>query len=127
MFPLVTPLAVQIADGDRDVILHSFATILSGAVFGDHCSPISDTTVLSSIACGCDHQDHVGTQFVYALTIGFISVVFGDFCAGAGSPVSVCWIVSILLIIAVILCFGTKIPAYTPGDAEDGGGELEDV
>jgi tetracycline resistance efflux pump len=50
--------------------------VLSGGVFGDHCSPISDTTIVSSMASACDHIEHVKTQIPYALTAGFISLLF---------------------------------------------------
>ncbi|MEO0663539.1 MAG: Na+/H+ antiporter NhaC family protein, partial [Planctomycetota bacterium] len=61
----------------------SIGAVLEGAIFGDHCSPISDTTVMSSIACASDHVDHVRTQAPYALTtmavallVGYLPVVF---------------------------------------------------
>ncbi|MEE8589112.1 MAG: Na+/H+ antiporter NhaC family protein, partial [Sulfurimonadaceae bacterium] len=47
--------------------------VISGGVFGDHCSPISDTTIISSMATGCDHVEHVKTQLPYALFSGFIA------------------------------------------------------
>ena len=51
------------------------AAVLGGGVFGDHCSPISDTTAISSIASGCDLLEHVRTQLPYALTAGGISIL----------------------------------------------------
>jgi Na+/H+ antiporter NhaC len=56
----------------------SVGSVLAGAIFGDHCSPISDTTVLSSAASGCDHQVHVWTQLPYALVTAAVSMVAGD-------------------------------------------------
>ena len=53
----------------------SFAAILGGAVFGDQCSPISDTTILSSLACGSDLMDHVLTQLPMALAAAGIAIV----------------------------------------------------
>jgi len=116
MFPLVMPLAKEVADGDRDVILHCIGTILAGAVFGDHCSPISDTTVLSSIACGCDLQDHVTTQLPYAMTVGFIGAIFGDLVTrGAGGAMWVgSYVISMFLLGAILWFFGTPIPIYSP-------------
>tara|TARA_Y100000310_G_scaffold1132_2_gene1616 strand:- start:8925 stop:10598 length:1674 start_codon:yes stop_codon:yes gene_type:complete len=78
------------------IFLSAFAAVLSGAVFGDHCSPISDTTILSSMASGSDHIDHVRTQLPYALTGGFIAIIFGFVLVGYGIP----WIVSITLAVA---------------------------
>jgi len=127
MFPLVMPLATEVADGDRDVILHCIGTILAGSVFGDHCSPISDTTVLSSIACGCDHQDHVTTQLPYALAIGFIGSIFGDLITRAGCPWYVSYMISITLVVGMVFGFGTKIPKYTPETDELTGADLESL
>ncbi len=56
----------------------SIGSVLAGAVFGDHCSPISDTTVLSSIAAGCRHEEHVWTQIPYALVAGVAAIGLGD-------------------------------------------------
>jgi Na+/H+ antiporter NhaC len=54
------------------------SSVLAGAIFGDHCSPISDTTVMSSMASACDHVDHVRTQLPYALTVGVVGIMAGD-------------------------------------------------
>ena len=58
--------------------------MLAGAIFGDHCSPISDTTVLSSRASGCDHVEHVRTQMPYALLVGVVCVTVGCIPAALG-------------------------------------------
>jgi Na+/H+ antiporter NhaC len=55
---------------------------LAGAVFGDHCSPISDTTVLSAVACRCPLINHVKSQFPYALLVGSMGVLVGDLPTG---------------------------------------------
>jgi Na+/H+ antiporter NhaC len=60
--------------------------VLTGAVWADHCSPISDTTVLSSLATGCDHMDHVRTQIPYALLGGTAALLIGVLPAGFGLP-----------------------------------------
>lgn len=72
IFPLVIPLAFA-STAESSIIYASIASVLSGSVFGDHCSPISDTTILSSMASGCDHIEHVKTQIPYALTVGITS------------------------------------------------------
>ncbi len=51
----------------------SIAAVLSGSVFGDHCSPISDTTIVSSMASACDHIDHVRTQLPYAMFLAILA------------------------------------------------------
>ncbi len=69
-----TAVALSGATPDLSLITATFSSVLAGAIFGDHCSPISDTTVLSSRATGCDHILHVKTQMPYALTCGLLSV-----------------------------------------------------
>lgn len=93
LMPLVIPLcwavlqANGIADAEHMHILYScIACVLTGAVWADHCSPISDTTVLSSLATGCDHMDHVRTQLPYALLGGAAAVLIGVLPAGFGLP-----------------------------------------
>ncbi len=71
MTTIAIPVAVQL---DANISL-TFAALLSGGVFGDHCSPISDTTIIASLASGCSHIDHVKTQLPYALISGAIAVV----------------------------------------------------
>jgi Na+/H+ antiporter NhaC len=75
--PLAVPLVLEVAAGNLDILESTVAAILGGAVFGDHCSPISDTTILSSMASGCDHVDHVRTQLPYALTSAGAAVGIG--------------------------------------------------
>ena len=82
LMPLVIPLcwAVMQQHGytspdDMHILYSAIACNLAGAVWGDHCSPISDTTVLSSMASGCDHIEHVRTQMPYALLVGTVAVL----------------------------------------------------
>jgi Na+/H+ antiporter NhaC len=75
--PLAVPWALEAAAGDPRLLAVTVAAILGGAVFGDHCSPISDTTILSSMASGCDHVDHVRTQLPYALFAAAVGVTVG--------------------------------------------------
>jgi len=93
LMPLVIPLcwavlqANGIADSEHMHILYScIACVLTGAVWADHCSPISDTTVLSSLATGCDHMDHVRTQLPYAFLGGVAAALIGVLPAGFGLP-----------------------------------------
>ncbi|HSM09198.1 MAG TPA: Na+/H+ antiporter NhaC family protein [Gemmatimonadota bacterium] len=95
LIPLVIPLAVAMGGGagfgggdHYTILLGSISSVLAGSIWGDHCSPISDTTVLSSMASACDHVDHVRTQLPYALLVGVVAVVFGDIPTAYGmSPV----------------------------------------
>ena len=67
-FGILLPIAGKIMmDASPEMLLPALAAVLAGAVFGDHCSPISDTTILSSTGAGCNHMDHVATQLPYAL------------------------------------------------------------
>ena len=72
---MALPLAHALAPGDETLMLATVASILAGSVFGDHCSPISDTTILSSLATGTDLMDHVYTQFPLALWAGGMAMV----------------------------------------------------
>ncbi|MEY3212210.1 MAG: hypothetical protein RIT28_2691 [Pseudomonadota bacterium] len=83
VMPLVVPLSFAISD-DPLIPLIASGAVLSGACWGDHCSPISDTTVLSSVGTRCDLMAHVRTQMPYAIVVGVISVVFGTLPAGYG-------------------------------------------
>lgn len=85
LFPVVVPLAVAMGAGigfaggeHYSILLGSVSSVMAGAVFGDHCSPISDTTVLSSMSSACDLIDHVRTQLPYALVIAGVAIVVGE-------------------------------------------------
>ncbi|MEE4246868.1 MAG: Na+/H+ antiporter NhaC family protein, partial [Kangiellaceae bacterium] len=73
-FGILIPIGIPVAQAmgiPAELIL---AAILGGGVFGDHCSPISDTTIVASLAAGCDHLDHVKTQLPYALVAGGLTI-----------------------------------------------------
>lgn len=74
-FAIMIPIAVPTAMFAEASLPLSIAAVLSGSVFGDHCSPISDTTIVSSMASACDHIDHVRTQIPYALGMAFIASI----------------------------------------------------
>jgi Na+/H+ antiporter NhaC len=77
------------------------SSVLTGAVMGDHCSPISDTTVMSSTFAGSDHIDHVRTQFPYALTAALIAVIC-YLLAGFGIPVIIVLVIGIVLLYLMV-------------------------
>lgn len=86
LMPLAIPIAFQF-EGDiavNSLIPIVIGAVFSGAVFGDHCSPISDTTIVSSMACGVDPMDHVQTQLPYAALAAFGAALFGFPLAGFG-------------------------------------------
>ena len=118
LVPLVVPLAwaVMSVNGMTDVndmhILHSaVACVLAGAVWGDHCSPISDTTVLSSIASGCNHIEHVRTQLPYAMLVGIVAIAFGTLPGGYGVPPWASLLVGGVILYVVLRLFGRRAEA----------------
>jgi Na+/H+ antiporter NhaC len=79
--PLINGVSNSISDG---ILLGTIGAVLAGATFGDHCSPISDTTILSSMASGCNHIDHVQTQIPYALISALFALILGYIPSGFG-------------------------------------------
>ncbi|MCH4889385.1 Na+/H+ antiporter NhaC family protein [Acidaminobacter sp. JC074] len=78
LMPIAVPLAFTLSGGETGTILYAtIGAVFTGAVFGDHCSPISDTTIMSSMSAASDHIDHVKTQIPYALTVAIIAVIVG--------------------------------------------------
>jgi len=116
MFPLIVPLALEVSNNDQEATIAVMGTILAGSVCGDHCSPISDTTILSSMASGCDHNDHVGTQLPYATFVAFFSAIFGDLCVGyMGFQYPYIGIIlGIGLMTTCTYFISTKVPTYHP-------------
>jgi Na+/H+ antiporter NhaC len=127
LMPLVVPLvwAVLAKNGMTSpehyhVLYSSVSCVLAGSVWGDHCSPISDTTILSSMASGCDHIEHVRTQLPYAMSVGLVALLLGTLPTGFGLP----WWISLLVggsvLVALHQVVGTPIETATPpfDDAE---------
>ena len=115
LLPLVLPLAWAVmtvsgvADASGMHIMHSsIACVLAGSVWGDHCSPISDTTVLSSIASGCDHIEHVRTQLPYALLVGAVAVAIGTIPGGYGMSPWISIVVGIVVLVVALRYLGRK-------------------
>ncbi|MGG7152957.1 Na+/H+ antiporter NhaC family protein [Clostridium neonatale] len=97
LMPLAIPLSYSISPEMGYVIVGTSA-VLTGAIFGDHCSPISDTTIMSSMGAGCDHISHVRTQMPYALSVAAITILFGYIPVGLGLSI---WLVLPLAIAAI--------------------------
>ena len=113
LFPLVVPLAAAAGIGLSDAAAHgvlyaSIASVLSGSVFGDHCSPISDTTIMSSMATGCDHIDHVKTQIPYAVNVMLIAAVVGYLPAGFGAPLWITIPLGLVMVIGSVYLLGRR-------------------
>ena len=118
LMPLIIPLswAVMSVNGIGDpsgmhILYSSVACCLGGAVWGDHCSPISDTTVLSSVASGCDHIEHVRTQLPYALLVGFVGLLVGTIPGGFGMSPLISIVVGIVILGTVLKVLGKKAEA----------------
>ncbi len=97
LMPLTIPLAWAV-NPEMGFVIVCTSGVLTGAIFGDHCSPISDTTILSSMGTSCDHIAHVSTQMYYALYVAAITIVFGYIPAGFG----ISWYISIPICIVVM-------------------------
>jgi Na+/H+ antiporter NhaC len=113
LVPLVIPLswAVMQASGsdsssDMHLFYSSIASVLAGSVWGDHCSPISDTTILSSLASGCDHVEHVRTQMPYALLVGAVALLGCSLPVAFGLPWWLALAASAGLLYAVLRVIG---------------------
>ena len=92
-------------------IFHNVVSgVLAGSVLGDHCSPISDTTILSSLASSCNHIDHVRTQMPYALTVGGVGIFLGTIPAAYGVPAYVLFPINILILYLIVQFAGKKLP-----------------
>lgn len=108
LMPLAVPLAYAI-NPDMSFIVACTSGVLTGAIFGDHCSPISDTTILSSTGAGCDHIEHVRTQIWYSLFVGAITIIFGYIPAGFGVSIWIILPVAIIALIAITFMVSKKI------------------
>ena len=76
MIPIAMPLAFNMAGGvEGSLVYAEIAAVMGGGAFGDHCSPLSDTTILSSLGAGSDHVDHVKTQLPYALSVAVLCLI----------------------------------------------------
>ena len=120
---ILMPIAIGLAGrfyGTSAVGVMHLATIgavLTGAVFGDHCSPVSDTTILSSMASACDHMDHVTTQIPYSLTAATVAALVG-FLFVKFIPVWLLLLIGAAVIIGIVLVFGKKVPNLTVEELE---------
>lgn len=108
LMPLAIPLAHAISP-DVSYVVMSVGAVLTGAIFGDHCSPISDTTILSSMGAASDHLDHVNTQLPYALVVAAVTIVFGYIPVGLGLPVVITLPLAILAVGILIYYVGKPV------------------
>jgi Na+/H+ antiporter NhaC len=130
LYPIAIPTtwAVSQAQGvDPDVayqlLLNVIAVVLAASVLGDHCSPISDTTILSSLASDCNHIDHVRTQLPYALSVGFFAFINSGLSTYLGGG----WLISIILFLVsmtalflIVRQFGKRPPEFVETTGTEG-------
>jgi Na+/H+ antiporter NhaC len=116
VIPIVTPLSYNLSQSAgfpmEEIHLNMVSTlsgVLAGSIFGDHCSPISDTTILSSMASSVDHVDHVRTQLPYALLVGFVGVILGDIPTAYGLSPYISLVVCCLVLVVFLRIFGKKV------------------
>jgi len=108
---IVMPIAIELAylTGGVDLIVPTIGAVLTGAVMGDHLSPVSDTTIMSSMASGCDHISHVKTQIPYALTIAGVAILFGFIPAGLGVNPLISLVLSSIALYTVVKVIGVDV------------------
>ncbi|EAU00444.1 Na+/H+ antiporter NhaC family protein [Campylobacter curvus] len=118
LMPLAIPLASAVGanSGLAGDALHAYmivniSAVLTGAIFGDHCSPISDTTILSSMGAGCNHIDHVQTQMPYALSVCAISIVVGYLPVALGLSIWIALPLGLLATALFVRFVGQKVEA----------------
>ncbi|MDX1642904.1 MAG: Na+/H+ antiporter NhaC family protein, partial [Thermoanaerobaculia bacterium] len=118
---ILTPLSIPLATGlsldagfamdGADfylILVATVASVLAGSVWGDHCSPISDTTILSSMATGSDHIAHVRTQLPYALSAGAVAMLLCQIPAAYGLSPWIALVVGAAVLIAAVYLFGNR-------------------
>ncbi|MEZ4851115.1 MAG: Na+/H+ antiporter NhaC family protein [Bacteroidia bacterium] len=118
LYPLLIPLTWQVSmntglvEAESLPILYNVvASLLAGSVLGDHCSPISDTTILSSLASSCNHIDHVRTQLPYALVVGVVATFIGILPSAYGVPSVISFLVAIGVLFAIVRFLGKEVEA----------------
>ena len=108
LMPLTIPLAHSI-NPEMSYIIVCISAVLTGSIFGDHCSPISDSTILSSMGAGCNHIDHVRTQMPYSLFVASIAILFGYIPAGFGLNIYLILPVAFLVMFIGIQILGKSV------------------
>jgi len=116
LLPMVIPLATALTGASTaeaiaasPIFLCAMGSVLAGAIFGDHCSPISDTTILSALASGCDHMAHVNTQLPYAVVVGGVAILCGTMLAGFGVSVWILLPLQTAVLVSLLLMVGRRV------------------
>ena len=116
LYPLILPASWLLCqeqglsvDATMPLFYNVVASVLAGSVMGDHCSPISDTTIMSSLASSCNHMQHVRTQMPYALTVGGVAVLIGVLPAALGLPSWLAFVVAFVVLGLIVRLVGKKV------------------
>jgi Na+/H+ antiporter NhaC len=109
LIPTALPLAHAVGGGV--LLTLTIAAVLDGAIFGDHCSPISDTTLMSSIGAGSDHVDHVVTQLPYAVSCMLVALGCGYLLVAIGVATPLAYLIGGMSLLGLLLCFGRRSSA----------------
>jgi len=116
LYPLILPASWLLCqeqglsvDATMPLFYNVVASVLAGSVMGDHCSPISDTTIMSSLASRCDHLQHVSTQMPYALTVGTVALLIGVLPTALGLPSWVAFLTAFAVLWLIVRMVGKKV------------------
>ena len=116
LYPLILPASWLLCqqqglahEAAMPLFYNIVASVMAGAVMGDHCSPISDTTIMSSLSSRCDHLRHVGTQMPYALTVGGIALMLGVLPTALGLPSWLAFLIAFGVLGLVVRFVGKKV------------------
>jgi Na+/H+ antiporter NhaC len=116
LYPLILPASWLLCqeqglgiDATMPLFYNVVASVLAGSVMGDHCSPISDTTIMSSLASSCNHLQHVRTQMPYALTVGGVAVLLGVLPSSLGLPSWAAFLMGFAVLGLIVRFVGKKV------------------
>jgi Na+/H+ antiporter NhaC len=116
LYPLILPASWMLCqeqglsvDATMPLFYNVVASVLAGSVMGDHCSPISDTTIMSSLASHCNHIEHVRTQMPYALSVGGVAVLIGVLPTALGLPSWAAFLFAFVVLGLVVRFVGKKV------------------
>ena len=113
-FGILIPIVQSVFPMDNPLAIVCISACMAGAVCGDHCSPISDTTIMASAGAQCDHVSHVNTQLPYAITgaaVSFVTYIFAGFVPNAfiALPVGIVLMIATLIVMKKVM--GQKVTA----------------
>jgi len=116
LYPLILPASWLLCkeqgltvDATMPLFYNVVASVLAGSVMGDHCSPISDTTIMSSLASSCNHMQHVSTQMPYALTVGGVALLAGVLPSALGLSSWISFLMGFVILWLIVRLVGKKV------------------